>query len=266
MLPEPDAPSVPRPDLRASVGEAVGRVFAAGDATLDETLRRLAVVVNETISGSDMVAVSTLLAGRPRAAGFSDAVAFEVDDLRRRSNIGACPDGTRRQRTAWYDVAEKDTRWPPFNRTAATRGILSSLSVPLVAHHRSIGELHCYSRTASAFSPDDERIASAFADATADALVSWEARHRGEHFGRTGGPGPQPDRDAGRRELDRLGSLLFNSDDHVRTDLTAKRADELLGALTGSYERQTANRAQSADIVAPLPPPGPTARSAPPRR
>lgn len=159
----------------SSIAEMVDRVFAVGDATLEGTLRRLAVLASETIAGADMVAITTLLAGRPRTAGFSEDLASEVDDLQRQSGIGPGLDAIRRQEIVRFDSAEKDYRWPAFNRAAAARGILSSLSVPLVVHHQGIGALHCYARTGAAFSAADERTASALAAVAAVALVGWNA-------------------------------------------------------------------------------------------
>jgi hypothetical protein len=43
--------------------------------------------------------------------------------------------------------------------------------------------LNCYSRTASAFSADDERVAAPFALAAAMVLAYWDASHTGNRFG-----------------------------------------------------------------------------------
>lgn len=185
-----DAPSVCVTDSRVFVGDTVSRVFISetvsavfvGDATLEGTLRRLAVLANQAMSGSDMVSVTTLVAGRRRTVGFTDDLASQVDDLQCQSGVGPCLDAVRRQTVIRVDSTENDQRWPAFRRAAAARGILSSLSFPLVVHHQGIGALNCYSRTA-AFSADDERTGSAFATAAAIALAYWDARHQGERLG-----------------------------------------------------------------------------------
>lgn len=185
-----DTPSVCIGDSRVFVGDTVSRVFLsetvalvfAGDATLEGTLRRLAVLANQAMSGSDLVSVTTLVAGRPSTAGFTDDLASQVDDLQCQSGVGPCLDAVRRQTVIRVDSTEKDQRWPAFSRDAAARGILSSLSFPLVVHHLGIGALNCYSRTA-AFSADDERTGSAFATAGGIALAYWHARHQGERLG-----------------------------------------------------------------------------------
>lgn len=167
------------PAARISISESVAGAFAAGDPTLEVMLCRLAVLASEEISGADMVAITTRLAGRPRVEGYSEDLASEIDDLQRQAGIGPGVDAFRRQEIIRLDSAEKDYRWPAFNRAAAAKGILSSLSVPLVVHYQGIGALHCYSRTAAAFSAADERTASAFAGVAAVGLARWNG-HRGD--------------------------------------------------------------------------------------
>jgi hypothetical protein len=89
----------------------------------------LAVLTNETVSGSDLVSVTTLVAGRPRTAEFTDDLASEVDDLQCQLGVGPCLDAVRYQRVIRVDSTESG-RWP-----AAAKGIVSSLSFPLVVDH-----------------------------------------------------------------------------------------------------------------------------------
>jgi small neutral amino acid transporter SnatA (MarC family) len=49
-----------------------------------------------------------------------------------------------------------DTRWPAFTKTAADRGVLSTLSLPLTAGPGAIGALNMYSKTVNGFVDDDE--------------------------------------------------------------------------------------------------------------
>jgi transcriptional regulator with GAF, ATPase, and Fis domain len=168
---------------RVFVGETVWRV-SVGDTTLEETLRGVAELANAAIGGSDMVGVTMLMAGRPRTASTDDTVS-KVDAVQYRSGIGPCLDACADRQVRRVDSTDHDDRWPAFSRAAAARGILSTMSVPLVAHHEAIGALSCYSRTATAFSADDERVAAPFALAAAMALAYWDARHSGERLGLT---------------------------------------------------------------------------------
>jgi putative methionine-R-sulfoxide reductase with GAF domain len=167
---------------RIFVGETVSRV-SVGDTILEETLLRVAELAKAAICGSDMVGVTMLVAGQPRTAVSTDDVVSEVEYVEYRSGIGPCLDACADRQVQWVESTDKDDRWPAFSRAAAAQGILSSMSLPLVAHHEGIGALNCYSRTPTAFSADDERVAAPFALAAAMVLAYWDASHTGQRFG-----------------------------------------------------------------------------------
>jgi GAF domain-containing protein len=176
---------------RVFVGDIVSRVFVAaavarvtvGDTTLAQTLRGVAELANAAIGGSDMVGVMMLVAGRPRTAVSTDDIVSEVEYVQYLSGIGPCLDACGDRQVQRVDSTDNDARWPAFGRAAAARGILSSMSLPLVAHHQGIGTLNCYSRTSTGFSADDERVATPFALAAAMALTFWDVRHAGQRLG-----------------------------------------------------------------------------------
>jgi transcriptional regulator with GAF, ATPase, and Fis domain len=130
-----------------------------------------------------MAAANTMVAGRPRTAGVTDDLASKVDDIQYRPGAGPCLHAVRDQTVVRVDSTETDQRWPAFSRAAAAKGILSSLSFPLVVHQQSIGALNCYSRIAAGFSADDECIGSTIAAAAAIALAYWDARHHVKGLG-----------------------------------------------------------------------------------
>jgi GAF domain len=137
---------------RVFVGETLSRV-SVSDTTLEETLRGVAELANAAIGGSDMVGVTMLMAGRPRTAVSTDDTVSEVDDVQYRSGMGPCLETCDSRQVRRGDSAEIDDRWPAFSRAASARGIVSSMSVPLAAHHQVIGALNCYSRSAQPSRP-----------------------------------------------------------------------------------------------------------------
>jgi GAF domain-containing protein len=171
--------------LAASV-TAISR-FYVGDTTLEETLRRVADFAHETIAGADIVGVTMLVDGGPRTTVFADGSALEIDNAQYESGTGPGLVALRSQKVQRVDSMERDLRWPAFSQAAASRGILSSLSLPLIVHGEGIGALNCYSRTGGAFSPEDEVVGSEFAAAAAIALANaqayWDARHLSERIG-----------------------------------------------------------------------------------
>jgi hypothetical protein len=112
------------------------------DFTLEETLGRVAELARETIPGCDAVSVALLVDGRPRTLAFTDVIAANLDD---------------------DDAA------------AAAHGILSRISLPLVARDAAIGTINCYSRRTGAFSADAERIGAEFAAGAAVAVANAHA-------------------------------------------------------------------------------------------
>jgi hypothetical protein len=156
---------------------------AVGDTTLEQKLRGVAELANAAVCGSDMVGVTMLVAGRPRTAASTDDTVSEVDDFQCRSGVGPCLDACADQRVRRVDSTDNEDRWPAFGRAARLRGILSSMSLPLVAHHEGIGALNCYSRTATAFSADDELVAAPFELAAAMTRAYLDARRAGERLG-----------------------------------------------------------------------------------
>jgi GAF domain-containing protein len=164
--------------------DAIAKLYV-GETTLEETQQRVADLAN-TISGSDMVGVTMLVAGQPRTAVSTDEIASEIDDSQYSTGTGPCLDACRSQHVQRVDATDSDDRWPEFGEAAAARGIFSSLSLPLVDHDTGRGALNCYSRTAGAFSPEDERNGSKFAAAASVALANseayWDARHLSERL------------------------------------------------------------------------------------
>lgn len=191
-----DSPSVTTAS-RVFVDDTVSRVFvgenasgiSVSDTMLEETLRGVAELAKEAISGSDMVGVTMLAAGQPRTAVSTDDIVSEVENVEYRSGIGPSLDAFTERQVQWVDSTDDDDRWLAFSQAAASRGIMSSMSLPLVAHHEGIGALNCYSRSATAFSADDERAAAPFALAAAMVLAYWDTSRSGERF-RVAPPSP----------------------------------------------------------------------------
>jgi hypothetical protein len=186
-----DSPSVTTAS-RVFVDDTVSRVFvgeigfetSVSDSMLEETLRGVAELARAAISGSDMVGVTMMAAGQPRTAASTDDIVSEIEFVEYRSGIGPCLDACANRQVQCVDSTDKDHRWLAFSQAAASRGIKCSMSLPLVAHHEGIGALNCYSRTATAFSVDDEHAAAPFALAAAMVLSYWDANHTDERSSR----------------------------------------------------------------------------------
>ena len=158
------------------VADTVLRVLV-GDTTLEETLRGVAELANVAVCGSDMVGVTMLMAGRPRTAVSTDDTVSEVEDVQYQSGIGPCLEAcAERPPSGWTRPTPMTAGWVHPGRGGP--GILSSMSVPLVARHQGIGAVNCYSRRPVAFSAADECVAATFPP------VRVSGRHGGGLLGR----------------------------------------------------------------------------------
>ena len=84
------------------------------------------------------------------------------------------------------DSTTEDDRWPEFARTAADHGVLSTISLPLVARGEGLGALNLYSRRPSAFIDINLDESGVFANQAAmvlaNARVYWDARELSENL------------------------------------------------------------------------------------
>jgi GAF domain-containing protein len=158
--------------------------FYVGDATLEETIQRVANLVNDSISPSDMVGVTLLSERGRRTMRFTHDTASKLDRGQYRFGVGPAVDAFCYREVRRIDSVQGDPRWPAFSEAAAAAGISASLSFPLVSHDDSIGVLSCYSRTV--FSVEDEQVGTEFAAAASVALANaqayWEARQLSERL------------------------------------------------------------------------------------
>lgn len=154
--------------------------FVVGDATLEATLRRVADLGLEALSGADFVGITMLLDGRPRTAVFTSADAPEIDAVQYETGVGPCLDAFRHKQVYRIDDMEQDRQWSPFSERAAERGVGSVMSIPLVARHQGIGAINFYSWSTGAFSHEDVELGIAFATQAALLLVAsqshWDTR------------------------------------------------------------------------------------------
>jgi GAF domain-containing protein len=163
--------------------QALSRFFV-GDATLRETLEKVAALACAALPATDMVGITMLVEGRARTAVFTDETAPQIDSAQYETGSGPCLDAFRHQQVYKIDDMEKDVQWPAFSEAAAAHGVNSSLSVPLLARHEGLGALNFYSPTSAAYSDEDVTTALQFATQAAivlsNAQAYWDAQQLGQ--------------------------------------------------------------------------------------
>jgi GAF domain-containing protein len=148
------------------------------DQALDETLLRVAVQATRDVPGCDLAGITLLRDGRPVTAVFTDPNAPEIDTAQYDTGKGPCLDAFRHSQEFRIDDTRLETRWPEFAAAAASFGVLSTLSLPLVVGTASLGALNLYSYSVSAFLDDDGGgiFAAQAAVVLANAQAYWASR------------------------------------------------------------------------------------------
>jgi GAF domain-containing protein len=170
--------------IRESV--AVLSEFFVGEGTLGDTLTRVANLAVSCVGPADLAGITMLVEGRVRTAVFTDAESPEVDSAQYETGEGPCLDAFRHQQVYRIGSTVDDTRWPAFSALAASHGIVSTLSLPLVARQEGVGALNLYAR-GGPFSAEDEDLGGIFATQAGIVLANsqayWDARHLSEQLG-----------------------------------------------------------------------------------
>jgi GAF domain-containing protein len=162
---------------RDEMADAIRAVsqFLVADVPLGETLRRVAMLAQEA-TATESVSLTLLDArGLPMTAASSSERASALDTAQYGEGAGPCLEAYRTGATVRVaDYRTAGTRWGSFGRHAVEEGVLSSLSLPLVAGAERLGAVNLYAATADHFLEADECAAGAFA--TQAAVVIANAR------------------------------------------------------------------------------------------
>ena len=163
--------------------------FLVADASLSDTLLRVAHITTDAMPAAEMAGISLLDDdGRPTTAVFTDEKSPRVDAGQYSSGRGPCLDAWRLKQVVRIDDMDMVAAdYPEFAQLARDHGLASTLSLPLVVGDQGIGALNLYARTPKGFSAADEDIgvdlATAAAIVLANASAYWGAFNLGEQFG-----------------------------------------------------------------------------------
>jgi anti-anti-sigma factor len=143
----------------------------ANDEVVDGALRLVVTLATATVGGADGVSVSLRRHGHLATVAASDQTITEMDAGQYATGQGPCLDASVTGHWFHAESLDDEVRWPDFVPKARALGIKSILSTPLTAGDVPVGALNIYSRTASAFAPEGQQLASTFA-AEASAILA----------------------------------------------------------------------------------------------
>jgi GAF domain-containing protein len=161
--------------------------YFIGAGTLEETLGRVADLTVEAVPPADFAGLTMVVEGRQRTAVFTDRESPEVDQAQYDSGEGPCLDAMRDAKVYQIGSTGEDGPWPAFRRACVERGIRSTLSLPLIVDHGSVGAMNLYSHVDHSFGIDDREAALQFAGQAAIVLANaqayWDAQQLSTRLG-----------------------------------------------------------------------------------
>jgi GAF domain-containing protein len=151
--------------------DQLGRLSFA-EYTTRSVLQKIADLTKDVMPGSIEASVSVLTHDRPSTAVYTGQLALDCDESQYGRGYGPCLHAASTGEVTEVADARVETRWPDYARSAAERGSLSSLSVPLpVSQHVSVA-LNIYAREPHAFDEDSRSAAARFAPYAAVAIAN----------------------------------------------------------------------------------------------
>jgi GAF domain-containing protein len=159
--------------------DALTRYFV-GDATMGDTLTRVAELTTEAVPPAVYVGITLLIEDRIGTYVFTHPEVPEIDRAQYDTGDGPCVDAYRTGEVMVIASTLATDRWTEFARCAAAHGVRSTLSLPLIAGSSTIGALNLYAEVEQAFGPADTEAAQRFAGQAAFLLANaqayWDAR------------------------------------------------------------------------------------------
>jgi len=164
---------------------ALTRYFV-GSSTLAETLHRVAELTIRAVPQTDHVGITMMINGKPGTAIFTHPEVPEIDQAQYRTGDGPCLDAFHNGVPHIITSTLERGRWQEFRDSAARHGVLSTMSMPMIASDGPIGALNMYAEHVDAYSDDDIDAASGFVSQAAFVLANaqayWDARLLSENL------------------------------------------------------------------------------------
>lgn len=168
-LASPDDANPDNDDIAASITELQNVLL--GTESIEKFVQELAVQAAHLVAGSLSCGITLRRGSQNTTVACSDELATAVNDLQYQLLEGPILTALEQGQAVRVDDMATETRWPRFAPAAAERGVLSCLSLPLIAQDAAVGALSLYALAAKAFGPEETRRAEKFAEPAAGALA-----------------------------------------------------------------------------------------------
>ena len=130
---------------------------------IDTALQLVVSLARATVTGANGVSVSLQRHGRLATVAATDQTVLDMDAAQYATGEGPCVDASKEGRSFSMESLDRETRWPSFTPKARELEIAAIVSNPLLVEGRPVGALNIYSRTAAAFSDNEQELAATLA-------------------------------------------------------------------------------------------------------
>jgi GAF domain-containing protein len=160
----------PPPDANEAFVQ-LGKIVL-GDQPLPEILERVVHIAKQVIPAPVEASITLVAGDQPSTVGFTDDTALALDERQYDLESGPCLEAAKSgSRISIPDMAS-ETRWPQFAKDATSRGVRSSLSIPLPVQRDVTGALNFYATEQAAFSDQSVDLAETFGAHAAVAVAN----------------------------------------------------------------------------------------------
>jgi len=160
--------------------------FFVGDATMLDTLHRVATRAVEVIDSAEYCSLTMVIDGGIHTGVFTHPHAPEVDQAQYDADDGPCLEAFRKGEIFRIGSMVNDGPWPAFRQACRKYGIMSTASFPMLIDGVVHGALNVYSHDYHAFGADEIRLCRSFAAQAgvviANARSYWDARQLSEQL------------------------------------------------------------------------------------
>ncbi len=154
--------------------EELGQV-SFRERSMQSLLQSVADLTKKVMPGNPETSVSLLVNDKADTAVFTGQLAMDCDESQYGRGYGPCLHAASTGELTEVADTRTEPRWRDYMVSAAERGALSSLSVPLPITEGVQGALNIYAREAQAFDDDSRSIATRFAPYAAVAASNMHA-------------------------------------------------------------------------------------------
>jgi GAF domain-containing protein len=164
-------PADPRDDsvLASAYGQLLGLLVESPD--MDAFLDKMVHLAAQVVTPAAGCGLTVRRDGQPFSAAVSNDLAAQVDEIQYGTDEGPCLDAMAGGTVVQVDDLSQEQRWDGYRPHAVAKGVVSSLSLPLMVDGESLGALNLYSATPAGFVGPQRARAEEFAAQCAAALT-----------------------------------------------------------------------------------------------